>query len=273
MPSSAATPASSEKSCPSTPKPMPRRNSSRGSAWGLAPDRTTCSPCLRCGRVPPKARRGTFPPRRSRTQPASSYPRPKLPRRRARRMPRSTPPRTWSRSLPTPTNATAYNNYLMVESYLVVPTSGLTASQGFEVGPVHPVRRGAGGPVGRDHPGIGSPDAEYGGRRPEGGDAVGSEAATAASTSSTGSSGTSTTTTTAPTASTTAAAASSSPAVSVHGPGGNRKFWWRGTGLATTGAADIVPLLGVGGALVGLGAFGRRRVRRSRRLRRPEVGP
>jgi ABC-type phosphate transport system substrate-binding protein len=30
---------------------------------------------------------------------------------------------------PQPTNATAYNNYLMVESYLVVPTSGLASAQ------------------------------------------------------------------------------------------------------------------------------------------------
>ncbi len=43
-----------------------------------------------------------------------------------------------------PNNATAYNNYMMVESYLVVPTSGLTAAKAqkvaqyirFVVGPV-----------------------------------------------------------------------------------------------------------------------------------------
>ena len=169
-------------------------------------------------------------------------------------------------------NATAYNNNVMVESYLVVPTSGLTASKAsklaqyirFVVGPVaqsDETTLGSAPPT----PSMVAADLKVA-------TALDAEAATSVSISSTGPSGTSTTTTTSTTSttSTTVAAASSSATPASTDPGGTGNSG-SGTGLAVTGAAGIVPLLGVGGALVGLGAFGRRRARRL--LRRPESAP
>jgi hypothetical protein len=169
-------------------------------------------------------------------------------------------------------DAAAYNNYMMVESYLVVPTSGISAAKAqklaqyirFVVGPVaqsDETTLGSAPPT----PTMVAADLKVATELDD-------EAATSASTSTTtASSGDSTTPTTAAsgtsTTTTTVAAASSSAALASTGGTGNTGS---GTGLATTGASGIVPLLGAGAALVGLGAFGRRRLRR---LRRPEVGP
>jgi len=163
---------------------------------------------------------------------------------------------------------TAYNNYLMVESYLVVPTSGLTAAKAaklaqyirFVVGPVaesDEATLGSAPPT----PSMVAADLKVATQLDD-------EAGASASANATGTSGTTTTSTS---STTTTVATSSTPGSTSTGATGNS-----GAGavtspsLATTGAPDIVPLLGVGGALVGLGAFGRRRLRR---LRRPEVGP
>ncbi len=160
------------------------------------------------------------------------------------------------------TNTTAYNNYLMVESYLVVPTSGLTAAKAqklaqyirFAVGPLaqsDETTLGSAPPT----PAMVTADLKVATQLDQ-------EAATASSTSSTSPGGSSTTATTAAAA---AAAASSSPSASAAGDTGNSGG---GTGLASTGATDVVPALAIGGGLVLLGGVGRRRLRH---LRRPEA--
>ena len=159
---------------------------------------------------------------------------------------------------------------MMVESYLVVPTSGLTAAKAqklaqyirFVVGPVAAVRRG--------DVGVGPPDTDHGGRRPEGGDRAGRRGCNLRfqlhvdiphclerelddlhdlDDFDHGGGG----------------ICERHIGTHQHGGTGNTGS---GTGLAATGATDIVPRSAVGAALVGLGAFGRRRIRR---LRRPEV--
>jgi ABC-type phosphate transport system substrate-binding protein len=171
-----------------------------------------------------------------------------------------------------PNNATAYNNTLMVESYLVVPTSGLSAAKAqklaqyirFVVGPEgqsDEATVGAAPPT----PAMVTADLKVATELDD-------EAATSSSTSTTAASGGSTTTSTTAasatsTTSTTAAVASASVAAASTGGSGNTGS---GTGLAATGATDVGPALAVGAALVGLGVLGRRR---TRRLRRPEVEP
>ena len=167
---------------------------------------------------------------------------------------------------PNASNTAAYNNYMMVESYLVVPTSGLTAAKAqklaqyirFVVGPV----------AESDEETLGSapPTSSMVAADLKVATELDSEAATAAATSGTAQSTTSTTSTTSTstTTSTTVAAAATSTDTGVTGNSGS------GTGLASTGAANIGPVLAVGAALVGVGALGRRRMRR---LRRREVAP
>ena len=67
----------------------------------------------------------------------------------------------------------AYNNYLMVESYLVVPTSGLAAAKAQKLAQYIRFVVGSVAAVGRQDLGVGSSDSEHGGRRPEGGDRAG----------------------------------------------------------------------------------------------------
>jgi len=172
-----------------------------------------------------------------------------------------------------PNNATAYNNYLMVESYLVVPTSGLTAAKAQKLAQYI---RFVVGPIGQ------SDEATLGAAPPTSAmvaadlkvaTELDDESATSASTSTNAASGGSTTSTTAASGSsttTTTVAAASASATSASTSSGGTGNTGSGAGLATTGAADIVPALAVGAALVGLGAIGRRR---TRRVRRPEVGP
>jgi hypothetical protein len=169
-----------------------------------------------------------------------------------------------------PNDAAAYNNYMMEESYLVVPTSGLPAGKAsklaqyirFVTGPVAASDEetlGAAPPT----PAMVAADLKVATE-------LDTEAATSAALSSatTGSSsGSSTTSTTSTTTASTAATTAASGAADPTGGTGNTGS---GTGLASTGAPDIVPVLAAGAALLGLGLVGRRRLRR---LRRREVGP
>jgi ABC-type phosphate transport system substrate-binding protein len=170
-----------------------------------------------------------------------------------------------------PSNAAAYNNYLMVESYLVVPTSGLTAVKAqklaqlirFIVGPVAESDEetvGSAPPT----PAMAAADLKVATQLDD--EAAPSTAALSTSTSPSGSSGSPTTTATSTTSTTVAAvsAGATSASASTGGTGNTGS----GAGLATTGATDVVPALAVGAALVVLGATGRRR---TRRLRRREV--
>jgi hypothetical protein len=158
----------------------------------------------------------------------------------------------------------AYNNYLMVESYLVVPTSGLAPEKAAKLAQFI---RFITGPVAQsDEATVGSAPATTAmvAADLKVAAVLDNESATAASSSSSSTSST-TTTTTSPTTTTTVAAAAVS--TSAGGTTGNSGA---GSSLATTGAPDnVVPLLGAGGALVVLGACGRRRLRR---LRQPDVG-
>ena len=164
-------------------------------------------------------------------------------------------------------NAAAYNNYMMEESYLVVPTSGLNAAKAqklaqyirFVVGPVaesDETTLGAAPPTSA----MVAADLKVATELDD-------EASTSASTSTTASGSSTTSTTAASGGSTTSTTIAASVATASAGGTGNSGS---GTGLAATGATDIDPTLAVGAALVALGALGRRR---TRRLRRPEVGP
>ena len=160
------------------------------------------------------------------------------------------------------TNTTAYNNYLMVESYLVVPTSGLSSAKAqklaqyirFIVGPVaqsDETTLGSAPPT----PAMVAADLKVAKEL----DAEGA----AASSSSSSSSGSATSTTSTTMAA--AGASSATPTASTVAATGNSGS---DPTLASTGATAIVPTIGVGGVLVVLGALGRCRWRR---LQRREV--
>ena len=169
-------------------------------------------------------------------------------------------------------DAAAYNNYMMQESYLVVPTSGISAAKAqklaqfirFVVGPVaqsDETTLGAAPPT----PAMVSADLKVATE-------LDAESAVSGATSTTAASGASTTTTTTAASgssatTTTVAAASTSVATAATGGTGNSGS---GVGLASTGAAGVGPALAVGAGLVTLGVLGRRR---TRRMRRREVGP
>lgn len=158
----------------------------------------------------------------------------------------------------------AYNNYLMVESYLVVPTSGLAAEKAqklaqyirFITGPVAASDMevlGAAPPT----PTMVAADLKVA-TELDGESAEGANSTTPTTSSGTSTTSTTSTTTTSTTAATTAASATT-------GDSGNT-----GSGLAFTGAANTVPVVGVGAALVAMGALGRRLLRR---VRRRGIGP
>jgi len=171
-----------------------------------------------------------------------------------------------------PNNATAYNNYMMVESYLVVPTSGLTAAKAaklaqyirFVVGPEGQSDEetvGSAPPT----PSMVAADLKVADQV----DAVATKSASGATTSggsssssgSSGASGGSSSSTT----STTVATASTAGAADPTGGTGNTGS---GTGLASTGApSDVVPVFVVGFVMLALGAVGLYRLRRVRRRR------
>ena len=160
-------------------------------------------------------------------------------------------------------DAAAYNNYMMVESYLVVPISGLTADKAQKLAQYI---RFITGPVAEsDEEVLGSApptsamvaaDLKVATQLDSEGDASAAASSTSTGTGSTTS--TTSTTTTVSTTSTTVATASSDAPSGSTGTGNSGT----GAGLALTGATNIVPALAVGGALVGLGAVGRRRSRR-----------
>jgi hypothetical protein len=163
-----------------------------------------------------------------------------------------------------PSNTSAYNNYLMVESYLIVPTTGLTAAKAqklaqyirFVVGPVaksDETTLGSAPPT----PSMVAADLKVATQ-------LDSEAVTS-SASSPNASSTSSTTSTTTTSTTVALASSDAPSGSTGAVTGNSGS---GATLASTGATNIVPALAAGGLLLALGAIGRWRVRR---VRRPEV--
>ena len=169
-----------------------------------------------------------------------------------------------------PNDAAAYNNYMMEESYLVVPTSGLSASKAsklaqyirFVTGPVAASDEetlGAAPPT----PAMVAADLKVATQLDA--EAATSAALSSASGGSTSGSSTTSTTSSATTTTTTAPTTSAGGAANTTGGTGNTGS---GTGLASTGAPDLVPVLVAGIALVGLGVVGRRR---SRRLRRREV--
>jgi hypothetical protein len=157
---------------------------------------------------------------------------------------------------PNATNDTAYNNYMMVESYLIVPTSGLTSAKAsklaqyirFVVGPV----------AQSDEETLGSapPSATMIAADLKVANQLDNEAAATAASSPNDPTSTSTTTTT----STTVAAAATTAA----GSTGNTGTGSSGASLASTGS-DVWPLLAVGAFLVVIGVVGLRRSRRSRR--------
>ena len=164
-----------------------------------------------------------------------------------------------------PNDAAAYNNYMMVESYLVVPTSGLSASKASKLAQY--IRFVTGPVAASDEETLGAapPTTTMVAADLKVATQLDAEAATSAALSSAASGsggGTSTTSSTSSTTTTTAPTTSASGAADPAGGTGNTGS---GTGLASTGAPDVVPVLVAGVALLGLGVLGRRRSRRARR--------
>lgn len=156
------------------------------------------------------------------------------------------------------TDATAYNNYLMVESYLVVPTSGLAPAKAQKLAQY--IRFAVGQVAKSDEETLGSAPptpamvtADLKVATELDGESV--QSSGSSSTTSSGGSTSSTTTTTSATSTTVAATTAAAS--------GNTGNSGSGNGLAATGAIGIAPALIVGGTLVTLGAIGRRRLRRT----------
>lgn len=157
---------------------------------------------------------------------------------------------------------TAYNNYMMEESYLVVPTSGLPPAKAqklaqfirFVVGPV----------AASDMETLGSapPTAPMVAADLKVATELDRDATTRSSSSGSGSSSSGSTTST--TTSTTVAAAGATPVAASANTGNSGGA----PTLASTGATYVFPSIGIGAALVACGALGRRRLRQ---LRRREV--
>ncbi len=156
-----------------------------------------------------------------------------------------------------PADATAYNNFLMEESYLVVPTSGLT---GAKAEALAQLVRFALGPKGQA-------DIEAFGAAPATSAMVtaglkvavqlDAEGVSAASQPSVAGSTATTTTTTAPGTVAATSTASGGTGGTGTGSGGSSDS----PGLAFTGAPDLIALLVTGGALVLLASLARRRLR------------
>jgi hypothetical protein len=164
-------------------------------------------------------------------------------------------------------DSTAYNNYLMVESYLVVPTSGLTAPKAEKLAQyirfiVGPVAESDEETLGSAPPTTAMVAADLKVATELDNESV-TDSSNSTSTSTTTPSGSSTSSTSSTTSTTSTTVVTAAAAVSA-GNSGNS-----GGGLAFTGG-DPVPAVGLGAGLVVLGALGRRR---SRRLRRRGVGP
>jgi hypothetical protein len=166
---------------------------------------------------------------------------------------------------PNAADAAAYNNYLMVESYLVVPTSGLSADKATKLAQyirfiVGPTARSDETTLGSAPPTAAMVAADL---------KVATELDAEAASSSSGSSGSSTTTTTtlkksaavtsANSAAVTSAAGAGSAAASGSAGAGDTSS---GNGLAFTGTAHLGAWIGVGAALILAGSVLRRRLKR-----------
>ncbi len=266
MPTSAEMPASSERSSTSTRRPMPRRSSI---TWGGLGAGTGVDDVFPLSSVWAGAPEGTpwNIPTAAIQNAAGKYVAASETAAAASEADATMDPTT---NLVTfaanASDAAAYNSYLMVESYLVVPTSGLTPAKAQKLAQY--IRFVVGSVAASDEETLGSAPptpsmvaADLKVATELDGEHVASAAATSTTSTTSPSSTTSTTSTTTTTAPSNAASGSTAAATGNSGSG---------TGLASTGASNVVPVLAVGGALVAVGAFGRRR---SRRLRRSEVRP
>ncbi len=165
---------------------------------------------------------------------------------------------------PSTTDAAAYNNYLMVESYLVVPTTGISAAKAtklaqyirFVVGPTaqsDETTLGSAPPT----PAMVTADLKV---------ATQLDAEAAAASNSSQTTGSSTTTTTAPKTTTTTSASSATTTTtsalgSVDSSTGAADSS-SGNGLAFTGTAHLGAWIGIGAVLILAGTVLRRRLKR-----------
>ncbi len=152
----------------------------------------------------------------------------------------------------------AYNNYLMEETYLVVPTNGLVADKATAMASLI---RFALGPAGqRDIEGFGAAPATSAmvasGLKVA--NVLTAEAAPSAAAATTSTTTTTSSTTAGATGSGTSSDAGSS--TSAVGPGGTSGS--TSPNLAFTGSPDLSAVVGVGAVLIVGGAYGRRRLRR-----------
>jgi len=159
-------------------------------------------------------------------------------------------------------DAAAYNSYLMEESYLVVPTTGLPANKDYALADLI---RFVLGPKGQqDITNFGAAPATA--AMVTAGLQVAGELDTEAATSAPGSTGSTTTTTSATSTTTTTAvpgAGAASPSDSGTGnTGSGGTGAASGSSLAFTGAPGLVPMIGIGALLLVAGAVVRRRLRR-----------
>jgi ABC-type phosphate transport system substrate-binding protein len=166
---------------------------------------------------------------------------------------------------PSTSDAAAYNNYLMEESYLVVPTNGLPANKDFALADLI---RFVLGPKGQhDITSFGAAPATT--AMVTAGLQVAGELDAEGAASAAGTTGSTTTTTgAASTSTTTTAGAAGAGAASSSGSGSTGNSGAGGTGatsgsnLAFTGAPDLIPMIGIGVLLLVAGAVIRRRLRR-----------
>jgi ABC-type phosphate transport system substrate-binding protein len=165
-----------------------------------------------------------------------------------------------------PSNAAAYNNFLMEESYLLVPTNGLPAAKATALAQLV---RFAVGPQGQqDIKALGAAPASPAMATADLGVAAQLNAEAATNASATTTSSTTTTTAIGATATTspaTAAAAAADPGAGAAGSGSTGSTdggsSTPGGGLAFTGSSGLGPLVGTGAALLLAGAILRRRLR------------
>jgi ABC-type phosphate transport system substrate-binding protein len=160
-----------------------------------------------------------------------------------------------------PADAAAYNNYLMMESYLVVPTSGLPSDKATALAQFIRYVLGAKGQADITSFGAAPATANMVAAGLKVAQAVASEAANSSSNSLTGSTAT-TTTTSNPAGSSAGSPSGSSGALGAGGGGG---LVGTSAALAATGA-DTIPLLVIGTTMVLIGGVSRNLLRR-RRLR------
>jgi ABC-type phosphate transport system substrate-binding protein len=164
------------------------------------------------------------------------------------------------------TDATAYNNYLMVEDYLVVPTTGLDAAKDTALAQLIRFAVGTTGQADIEKYGSAPADAamttadlKVAAQLSQAGLTAATTSDSSTTTTTTAASGTTTTTSAASAASNSAAGASGSDP---GGSGGSTSSSGAGGGLAFTGAGAIWPLVVIGALLATFGTGLRRRLRR-----------